>query len=174
MAIPYSTDHGLRNAVLLELAGNVTQAGGVIATTAGETHPNWVLFLNRIITAVNMLTGSSLPTYRSLDYSAFDSVVKAVQAALNTPPVNTVLPAASIVSGGNVAGTAILTCNTGTWTGNPTYTRQWLRNGTSIAGATAITYTSQAADSGMNISCGVVATNAAGQVGATSNAIALT
>nr|HEV8010867.1 hypothetical protein [Bradyrhizobium sp.] len=69
----------------------------------------------------------------------------------NRGPVNTVppgiTPLTSIHVGQSLAGT------TGTWTGaSPfTYTRQWLRNGSPIAGATGAGYTLIAADLGADI-----------------------
>lgn len=82
------------------------------------------------------------------------------------PPTNVTAPLIVYVSG-NPAGTvgAIYTCQAGAWTPTtptPTYTRQWLRNGTPIAGATGTTYTIATADIGATIQCQVVATNPAG------------
>lgn len=179
MPIPYNIDFGLRNAVLLQLAQDVVAAGGTvvgISQGAGETWPNWIVFLNRISAAVNALGASPpLPIYTSLDYSAFGSVVKnIVNVALVTPPTNLTPPTCTVVTGGTVAGTSVLTCTLGTWTGSPTLTRQWLSNGTVLPGQTGATYASQPADSGNSISCGVVATNSSGSTPITSNSIALT
>jgi hypothetical protein len=80
------------------------------------------------------------------------------------PPANTQAPA---ISGQAEAGQT-LTCNTGTWTGNPALTIQWLRDGAPIAGATGRTYVLTSADVGHDIACRVTATNAGGQVQATS------
>jgi NHL repeat-containing protein len=81
-----------------------------------------------------------------------------------SPPPVTTPPALTTV--GTVTGTAevgkILTCSNGTWAGSPTFTRQWLRNGTPIGGATATTYTLVAADRQTSIQCQVTATNAGG------------
>jgi hypothetical protein len=181
MAIPYNTDHGTRNAVLAALAAEVVAAGGtvagVIAHTAGETQPNWVLFLNRIIAGANGIGGGAvIPTYQSLDYSAFQSVVNAVQTRISTPPpapTNTVLPVASFTSGTGALG-SVCTCTTGTWTGSPTFARQWLRAGANIAGATATTYTLVAADSGNPITCRITGTNAGGSHAVVSNALTAT
>jgi len=181
MTIPYNTDHGSRNAVLAELAADVVAAGGTvtgaIAHTAGETQPNWVLFLNRIIAGANGVGGgAAIPTYQSLDYSAFQSVVSAIQKRLTTPPpapTNTAPPVASFVTGTGALG-SVCTSTTGTWTGSPTFTRQWLRSGTNIAGATATTYTLVAADSGNTISCRITGTNAGGQLSVVSNALTAT
>lgn len=179
MPIPYDIDWGMRNAVLTQLAADVTAAGGTVLGLdyrAGETHPNWVTFLNRISAAMNALGASpQLPIYSSLDRNAFGSVVKNIlNAVVSSPPVNITSPAATVVTGGTVAGTSILTCSTGSWSGEPTYTRQWLHNGSVIAGATGTTYTSQVSDAGGSISCRITATNAGGNASATSNSIALT
>jgi hypothetical protein len=71
---------------------------------------------------------------------------------------------------GGTAGSAVvgesLTCTQGTWTGAPppSYSYQWLRDGTvSIGGATASSYTLIAADEGHVVSCRVTATNSKGE-----------
>lgn len=68
---------------------------------------------------------------------------------------------------GTVDGGAgeVLTCSTGTWDASPTptYTRQWLRAGVPISGATSSTYTLVSADLGQPIACVVTATNRAGK-----------
>jgi len=74
----------------------------------------------------------------------------------------------------SVSGTAavgqVLTCLRGIWNGAPppTFTYQWLRDGTSIPSATASTYTVTLADEGHLLSCDVTATNTAGSVEAES------
>lgn len=81
-------------------------------------------------------------------------------------PVNTVAPA--------ITGTAeignTLTTSDGTWTGAPapTFTYQWQRGTTNIAGATSSTYTVQLEDEGSTIRCVVTATNSLGSVSANS------
>lgn len=86
-------------------------------------------------------------------------------------PVNTVAPVAS----GSAPVGSLLSCTTGTWTGSPTptYTYQWQRNTVDISGATASTYTTQAADGSTTVRCRVTGTNTAGNVGANSNGIAV-
>lgn len=81
-------------------------------------------------------------------------------------PVNTVLPTIS----GTVAVGQTLTAANGTWTGAATitYTRQWLRDGVAISGATATTYVVQAADQTHKLSVRVTATNSVGSASATS------
>lgn len=82
-------------------------------------------------------------------------------------PVNTVAPA--------ITGTAqegqTLTCSTGTWSGSPTYTYQWKRNGSNIGSATNSTYLLVNADVGQSILCTVTATNALGSSNANSNTV---
>jgi hypothetical protein len=88
-------------------------------------------------------------------------------ANAGNPPVNTVAPA--------ITGTAqegqIVTCSTGTWTGTPTYTYQWKRNGSNIGSATNSTYTLVTADVGQSIKCTVTATNTLGSSNADSNTV---
>ena len=78
-----------------------------------------------------------------------------------------------------VTGTAALgntvTCSPGEWHGQPppTYTYQWLRNGTSIALATMSTYTVVSADEAQSLSCAVTASNSEGSGAATSKPVAV-
>ena len=85
-------------------------------------------------------------------------------------PTNSVAP---VVSGGSHVGQTLTTTN-GTWSGSPTYTYQWLRDGVNISGATATTYLLASADATHNVSCAVTGTNAGGAATANSNAIAVT
>lgn len=80
-------------------------------------------------------------------------------------PVNTGLP---IISGTpSVAGT--LSVSNGTWLHSPSFTYQWMRNGTDIGAATSNTYVVQADDQGQQISARVTGTNAAGNASVNSN-----
>jgi hypothetical protein len=85
------------------------------------------------------------------------------------PPSPTVAPTIQALTDLVVGSTLIST--TGTWTGSPTYTRQWRRNATNIGGGTGTSHVLVANDVGANITCNVTATNAAGGVTATSNAL---
>jgi len=171
VAVSYDVDYGSRNAVLTQLG----LAAGLTATaldhTAGETHPNWVQQVNKINAALG------LPTYASLDMSAFQTVVGAIVAALNAPPpVPTITTAPAVTPAGTIANGAVLTTTNGVWTNSPTsYARQWLRDGANIAGQTATTYTTVAGDATHSISCRVTATNTGGaSAPSTSNAVAVT
>jgi hypothetical protein len=76
------------------------------------------------------------------------------------------------VSGIPAVGNA-LTCSPGTWSGNPapTYTFQWLLNGTAIASATATVFTVTTTDLGLDLACRVTATNHEGSGSATSKPV---
>jgi hypothetical protein len=87
-----------------------------------------------------------------------------------SPPVNSVLPA---LTGTAEVGQTLVTSN-GTWTGSPTFTYQWQRNGVSIAGATAFNYLIVVADVGKDVTCVVRAFNSGGATLATSNALHVT
>jgi hypothetical protein len=82
-------------------------------------------------------------------------------------PVNSVAPALS----GTAQEGQTLTCSTGTWSGTPTYTYQWKRNGSNIGSATNSTYVLVTADVGQSIKCTVTATNALGSSNADSNTV---
>ena len=103
--------------------------------------------------------------------NSFFLTTRAILAESNAAvlPVNTVAP---VISGSTSLG-SVLSSTTGTWTGTPTitFTYQWYRGATLITGATSSTYTIVVADSAAALTCQVTATNGAGSVSATSNAI---
>jgi Carboxypeptidase regulatory-like domain len=84
-------------------------------------------------------------------------------------PNNTNAPVAS----GTPAVGQMLSCSTGSWTGEPkpAYTYTWLSNGNAIAGETGSTYVVQPAEQSYGISCKVTATNKHGKASATSNTL---
>jgi len=71
------------------------------------------------------------------------------------------LPGMPTISGNPAVGET-LTCTPGTWSGDPTFSYQWLANGAPIATATASTYSPQPADKGKALQCELSATNAGG------------
>jgi hypothetical protein len=74
-------------------------------------------------------------------------------------PANTALPTISGIA--HVGST--LTSSPGSWSNTPTsFTYQWNRSGTAIAGATASTYAPVAADVGFTMTVSVVAYNVSG------------
>ena len=85
------------------------------------------------------------------------------------PPSNTTPP---LISGTPAVGET-LSCSGGSWKGAPTpsFTYQWLRDGTAISDATQSSYTVQATDCGRRLTCTVTATNGAGQAAATSDSL---
>jgi len=94
---------------------------------------------------------------------------------LDLPPVvpnAPVVVTAPYVYGNDTVGST-LTLVRGDYSGAAplTYAYQWLRNGSNISGATALTYTIAVGDVSTSISCRVTVTNAAGNVAATSNNI---
>jgi hypothetical protein len=86
-----------------------------------------------------------------------------------TPPVNTVAP---VVTGPNpgawYVGDNISTSN-GTWTGSPTFTYQWRRQGEPIENETSSTYVLQEIDIEQEIKSYVTGTNAGGSNSALSS-----
>jgi hypothetical protein len=76
------------------------------------------------------------------------------------PPINTALPL--VIGDPEVA--AQLVGSNGSWSGASAYSRQWSRDGTPIAGATAISYTLADADLGAMVGHVVTATSSAGGV----------
>lgn len=102
--------------------------------------------------------------------AADDAVDAAVATASQAAPVNTVAPALS----GTATVGQTLTVTNGTWTGTPTptFTREWLRDGVVIAGATGTTRVLEAADEGAVIRVRVTGTNSVSAVSALSNATA--
>jgi hypothetical protein len=80
-----------------------------------------------------------------------------------TPPIVTALP---VTSGASTVGSTISTTN-GTWDysttgGAPTFTYQWYRGSSAIAGATQVTYTIGAGDPGSFLYCNVLCTSGRG------------
>jgi len=87
------------------------------------------------------------------------------------PPSNTGAP--SIPATGHPGD--VVTCDPGTWTGAPTFTISWTRDGAPIAGESASTYTLTTADIGHELRCRLVGHNAGGDSApADSNALAST
>jgi hypothetical protein len=118
--------------------------------------------------------------------NAVTATAGAVTAGINvamvpSAPFNTAGPG---ISGKPVVG-SLLTCSSGSWTGEPelaltagwplvgTFSYQWLRDGSPIAGATSDAYIVQAADVGHSLVCEVTATNGAGHTSARSSALAI-
>lgn len=100
----------------------------------------------------------------------FNMYVKAGQlssAEAQDVPENTDAP---VLTGTPEVG-QVLSVTNGTWTGEPTYKRQWKADGANISGATGMTHTLQPASEGKEITVTVTATNDAGSATADSNAL---
>ena len=97
-------------------------------------------------------------------------------AAQVTAPVMPVLPA--VLAAPTLSGTAkigaALTVLPGLWSGGPALAFQWRRDGTDIAGATAVTYVPGPEDDRCELSCRVVALNVAGSASAETAALKAT
>lgn len=92
-------------------------------------------------------------------------------SSAGSAPTNTVAPT---ISGATPAGST-LTVSTGTWTGSPTFTYQWKKNGSAIVGQTATTYVTVSGDVGSTITCDVTGTNGFGSLTVgSSNSIVVT
>ena len=133
------------------------------AEIAGATGTTYVPVADDIGKAITITVTASSPAGVA---SATSEPTASVTAAL-APPVNTAAPT---ITGTPTVGQA-LSSTAGNWTGNPTptYTRQWRRGSTNIAGATGTSYTLVEDDIGQTITCVVTATNSEGSDTATSN-----
>lgn len=123
-----------------------------------------------------ILTGAALPErfnawfdVNNADLSLRHPLLAAGVGGGGSPPSNEVAP--------SISGTAqvgqTLTVTPGTWTGSPTLTYQWTRDGSPIGGATATTYVLVTADLGTDVAVTETATNDDGSASEGSNAIAI-
>lgn len=165
--------------------GATTGSGTTVAPTSytdtaeGAGEPAWAVFKDGSGVEVFRCSAGSEetvgnPLYRLLA-SLADGVPLLVGAfAVTLPPpapvagvpVNTATPS---ISGTAIVG-ATLQSFAGSWTNADSVTRQWMRNGAPIAGATGTTYQITAADEGNTIHLREAATNAVGPAYADSNA----
>lgn len=124
-----------------------------------------------------LITGPTNPNGKNEDFDleVYTFGLQQLEIVVNpgaggNPPKNTVLPA--------ITGTAtvgqVLTCTTGTFTGDATitYQFQWFAGGVAIPGATASTFTLTSAQLGKIIQTRVQATNLSGTAQSYSNATA--
>jgi hypothetical protein len=136
------------------LRDGIPIASGVAyqVTTADKGHTLWC-----VVTALGSEGSAEAESSNSLT----------IPGVLETPPVPTLAPEVS----GTPALGHTLNCSTGGWSGRPapSFTYQWLREGTIIGGATANTYVVVEADQGDSLACKVTATNNAGQASALSS-----
>ncbi len=99
-----------------------------------------------------------------------ESEVVVIAKTKGEPPHNKAAPSVSDPTGDAVGDE--ITCSTGAWSGEASelsFVYEWLREGTSIEGATSAKYTVTTADEGYRLSCRVVATNSFGSASASSS-----
>jgi hypothetical protein len=87
------------------------------------------------------------------------------------PPTNSVPPSIVVITPPPTVGGQLAVTSNGTWTGSPSFARQWLRDGEPIAGQTTVGYSMVAADEGTMLSCRLTGTNAGGSLSVISNVI---
>jgi hypothetical protein len=164
----YSGDRAAElNAIAALLATDPTRHDSTMETPPAGLIPGQASntpFTNKVLAVINRGKGGNL---LPLDMgNAITSELSKVFAPVQTSP--------PVISGTGTVGQT-LSSTVGNWTYAPTsYTYQWRRGATNIAGATTSTYVLQAADSGTSITMQLTAHNAAGSTLATlSNAIAV-
>jgi hypothetical protein len=160
-----------------EVGQTLTCAGG--PATATTVNYQWLRNgapISAATASTYVLTGTDAGTSIQCQVTAANA--NAGSQAVSKPPV-AVAPAPSLPAptpptgaipapSGTASAGQTLTCAPGTWTGSPTFTYQWLRNGIPIVGATASTYVVQAADVPGAIQCQVTGTNVSGSAAADS------
>lgn len=169
------------NSVAPAVSGNL-DVGSTLTTTNG-TWTNTPTFTYQWLRGSTVIPGATSSTYvlvgadvgftiKSKVTGTNTSGALSVSSAATGTALATRNTAVPTISGTATNG-SLLTATTGTWTNTPTYTYQWIRGAsTVIAGATASTYTLQAADVGTTVKVTVTATTANGSNTATSAATA--
>jgi hypothetical protein len=132
------------------------------ANIAGATGTTYVVQTDDLGTSITCLETISNPLGT---VTASSNVLRVSGLA---PSITTV---PSIAGDKSIGGT--LTLTPGTYSGQQplNINRQWLSNGTAIAGATGTTYTVQQQDDGKSISCAEYISNDVGTISANSNVI---
>lgn len=162
----------------VEVARLPFDAGQIILNTASDVNFNYAFKIVRndpivaaglptVIYNRGIVTGPTRPNGKNEDFDleVFTLGLNQVEIVVNptaggVAPVMTLAPA--------ITGTAqvanVLTCSTGTFTGDAviSYAYQWFIGGVSVPGAIAGTYTPVVADIGKKATCRVNATNASG------------
>jgi surface protein len=160
-----------------------TTLGSVLTTTNGTWTNSPTSYTYKWRRGATFISGATSSTYTLVyaDSSAsISSEVTAINAggstaeasgnaeiADNYTPVNTVAP---VISGSTPVGSTLTTTN-GTWTNSPTLAYQWYRGATLITSATAATYVTVTADTGLAVTCRITGTNPVGSAVGISNAI---
>ena len=136
------------------------------ARTAG--YSNSVLYYAGMVQGAPTNLGNVSNVVRRTFTVGINTAIYEVSSEVLSAPTNTLKPSiAGVLTQGQV-----LTAIEGVWTGNPTFTYQWKRDGSNISGATSKTYTLVAGDASKSISVAVTGTNGAGNATAASAATA--
>jgi len=164
------------NTVAPTVSGTATQ-GQTLTTTNGTWTGATPTFTYQWFRATTVISGATATSYvlQAADVgSTIHCKVTAtnaggsstVQSNVTAPvaasliPINTVAP---VINGVAFSDVTLTVSNKGTWTNSPTsYTYQWYKGATAIAGKTAISYVTARADIGTMIHCKVAAVNANG------------
>ena len=165
------------------VVSGTTTLGSVLTTTNGtwtNSPTSYTYKWRRYATFISGATSSTYTLVYADSSAAISSEVTAINAggstaeasgnaeiADNYTPVNTVAP---VISGSTPVGST-LTTTSGTWTNSPTFAYQWYRGATLITSATAATYVTVTADTGLAVTCRVTGTNPVGSAVGISNAI---
>ncbi len=163
---------------VLSVSGAATLGGTVNVSAAGVTPliTDEFRFLPAASTGGTQfaaLTGSTSPVgVYQLNYAPPGA---AGARLLLQPPVKPELVSPfsgpTLTPSGALEPGASLTCNPGTWTGNPKYAYAWLRDDSEIAGQTGSVYVLTIADGLKHMTCRVTATATGGSTDAVSGAL---
>tara|TARA_R100000365_G_scaffold3696_1_gene13684 strand:- start:185 stop:955 length:771 start_codon:yes stop_codon:yes gene_type:complete len=135
-----------------------------LADARTDAYSNSVMYYGAMIMNAPTNLGNVSNVVRRNFSAGINTAVFEVGSAILAAPTNTLEPSIA----GVLAEDEVLTAIEGTWTGSPTFTYVWNRDGTPIGGATSKTYTIVAADVGTALSVTVTGTNSAGNASATS------
>lgn len=145
------------------LGSTGSAAGQLNSPQAFDVFANYSDFATNIFIAD---TGNSrVQRWNTFGFTYWMAAATSGGTATPAAPSNSVAP--SIPASSTVGQT--LTCEPGSWSGSPTFTYSWRRDGSPVASTSQ--YTLVAADAGRSITCVVTGTNGGGQNSATSNAV---
>lgn len=159
LQLAYSSDGGAT-----WMTGSIEPADGSGTKTANDP-----------ISAVGT-TGAGWAVYNlaGTEYAQPFTAADVAPATIPAPtPVKPAVSTAPAITGTPAVGQT-LTCNAGNWSGSPSFTYVWQRDGGVLAGATGPTHLVATLDAGAQLACTVIASNAVGSAGATSAIVTVT